>query len=335
MYVVAAEMGARMRILLVALGFALTTAWATHGFAQTGQRSGRPTSAPQQPDKAYGEFARNWALCFRDKNLDVITKIDDVSIENPDASIKGCDAALLFPSLSADGVRKLQRRRAILVIYSASKSSPLSSQSTHQDTPEARPKQNVASSNANSLARSGEALLDEPLNRHFLIPFTFIDCLLFFFVLIAVEQLQQLWRRLKGVEKLTSPNASAGFAQAVERTISSATERQSAQPHEQIIQSNPNLNRSESPKLTVDKHPEHAQQAKTIHLASPFGGGSSMQLKLRRSQRTGGLVSSKVFFTLDARADLLPEEKGLVSKYGLGKLVVYDSDARKKHQETA
>ncbi|MDA9464488.1 hypothetical protein XH87_07650 [Bradyrhizobium sp. CCBAU 53415] len=60
-----------------------------------------------------------------------------------------------------------------------------------------------------------------------------------------------------------------------------------------------------------------------------------MQLKLRRSQRTGGVVSSKVFFALDARADLSPEEKGLVSKYGLGKLVVYDSDARKKHQESA
>ena len=60
-----------------------------------------------------------------------------------------------------------------------------------------------------------------------------------------------------------------------------------------------------------------------------------MQLKLRRSQRSGGVVSSKVLFAIDARADLSAEEKGLVSKYGLGKLVVYDSEARKKHGEAA
>jgi len=59
-----------------------------------------------------------------------------------------------------------------------------------------------------------------------------------------------------------------------------------------------------------------------------------MQLKLTRSQRTGGLMG-KTIFVLDARADLTPDEKGLVKKYALGKLVVYDSDARKKHQEAA
>jgi hypothetical protein len=47
------------------------------------------------------------------------------------------------------------------------------------------------------------------------------------------------------------------------------------------------------------------------------------------------MLGSKVTFALDARADLSPEEKGLVSKYGLGKLVVYDSKARKKHQEAS
>lgn len=59
-----------------------------------------------------------------------------------------------------------------------------------------------------------------------------------------------------------------------------------------------------------------------------------MQLKLTRSQRTGGLMG-KPIFVLDARADVTGDEKALVKKYGLGKLVVYDSDARKKHQEAA
>jgi hypothetical protein len=60
-----------------------------------------------------------------------------------------------------------------------------------------------------------------------------------------------------------------------------------------------------------------------------------MQLKLKRSQRAGGMLGGKVIFGLDARADLTPDEQGLVKKYGLGKLVVYDSEARKKHQGSA
>lgn len=60
-----------------------------------------------------------------------------------------------------------------------------------------------------------------------------------------------------------------------------------------------------------------------------------MQLKLKRSQRTGGMLGGKVIFALDARTDLTPDERGLVSKYGLGKLVVYDSEARKKHGDAA
>ncbi|WP_157785802.1 hypothetical protein [Bradyrhizobium liaoningense] len=60
-----------------------------------------------------------------------------------------------------------------------------------------------------------------------------------------------------------------------------------------------------------------------------------MQLKLKRSQRAGGMLAGKVIFALDARTDLTPDEKGLVSKYGLGKIVVYDSEARKKHGEAA
>jgi len=60
-----------------------------------------------------------------------------------------------------------------------------------------------------------------------------------------------------------------------------------------------------------------------------------MQLKLKRSQRSGGIMGGKVLFALDARTDLSPEEQALVKKYGLGKLVVYDSEARKKHQGAA
>lgn len=60
-----------------------------------------------------------------------------------------------------------------------------------------------------------------------------------------------------------------------------------------------------------------------------------MQLKLKRSQRAGGLMGSKVLFALDARAELKPDEKALVQKYGLGKTVVYDSEARRKNAESA
>ena len=59
-----------------------------------------------------------------------------------------------------------------------------------------------------------------------------------------------------------------------------------------------------------------------------------MQLKLTRSQRTSGIMG-KAIFVLDARAELTADERGLIKKYGLGKLVVYDSEARKKHQEAA
>lgn len=60
-----------------------------------------------------------------------------------------------------------------------------------------------------------------------------------------------------------------------------------------------------------------------------------MQLKLKRSQRAGGMLGGKIIFALDARTDLSPDEKGLVSKYALGKLVVYDSEERKKRGEAA
>jgi hypothetical protein len=60
-----------------------------------------------------------------------------------------------------------------------------------------------------------------------------------------------------------------------------------------------------------------------------------MQLKVKRSQRSGGMMGNKMVFALDARAELTPDEKTLVQKYGLGRAVVYDSEARKKHAESA
>jgi hypothetical protein len=54
-----------------------------------------------------------------------------------------------------------------------------------------------------------------------------------------------------------------------------------------------------------------------------------MLLKLRRSQRQGGLTGGKIFFALDARVDVSGEERALIDKYRLGDLSVYDSEARK------
>ena len=58
-----------------------------------------------------------------------------------------------------------------------------------------------------------------------------------------------------------------------------------------------------------------------------------MQLQLKRSQRAGGLGGSKIYFALDARLQLSPEELALVNKYKLGKLSIYDSEARKKRAD--
>lgn len=60
-----------------------------------------------------------------------------------------------------------------------------------------------------------------------------------------------------------------------------------------------------------------------------------MQLKVKRSQRAGGMMGNKVIFILDARAEPTGEEASLIKKYGLGKINVYDSEARKKHQASA
>ena len=60
-----------------------------------------------------------------------------------------------------------------------------------------------------------------------------------------------------------------------------------------------------------------------------------MELKLKRSQRTAGLMGGKIIFELDARLDLSAEERSLVQKYKLGKQSIYDSENRKKHADAA
>jgi hypothetical protein len=56
-----------------------------------------------------------------------------------------------------------------------------------------------------------------------------------------------------------------------------------------------------------------------------------MQLKLTRSQRTGGVISKSMIFCLDARAQLTSEEQENVTKYKLGSQVIYNSEAAQKH----
>jgi hypothetical protein len=56
-----------------------------------------------------------------------------------------------------------------------------------------------------------------------------------------------------------------------------------------------------------------------------------LQLKIQRSQRTGGIMGNTVFFCLDVRADYSPEEQGNIRKYKLGSQVIYNSQAAKKH----
>lgn len=56
-----------------------------------------------------------------------------------------------------------------------------------------------------------------------------------------------------------------------------------------------------------------------------------MQLVMRRSQKTSGMLSKSVVFCLDARVDVTPEEASNVKKYGLGSQVLYNSTAAKGH----
>ncbi len=63
--------------------------------------------------------------------------------------------------------------------------------------------------------------------------------------------------------------------------------------------------------------------------------GAAMQLKIQRSQRMGGLMGNTVHFCLDVRADYAQDEAANIAKYKLGKEVVYNSRAAKKHLDSA
>jgi hypothetical protein len=56
-----------------------------------------------------------------------------------------------------------------------------------------------------------------------------------------------------------------------------------------------------------------------------------MQLKLKRSQRQGGVMGGKLLFCLDARVELTAQEADDVRKYKLGSMCIYNSEASKKH----
>jgi hypothetical protein len=75
------------------------------------------------------------------------------------------------------------------------------------------------------------------------------------------------------------------------------------------------------------------QQAQPKLVPPPLPDSNKIQLKLRRAQKTGMLGGAT--FMLDARVDLTPEARALVTKYGLGSLVVYDSKARQQRAEAA
>jgi hypothetical protein len=58
-----------------------------------------------------------------------------------------------------------------------------------------------------------------------------------------------------------------------------------------------------------------------------------MQLKLRRSQRDGGVILKTVVFCLDARAQFTPDELANIHRYKLGSQVIYNSQASRRHLE--
>ena len=55
-----------------------------------------------------------------------------------------------------------------------------------------------------------------------------------------------------------------------------------------------------------------------------------MYIKLRRSQKTSGMMSKSVTFILDARGEYTPEEKSLIKKYKLGGQGLYNSEGSRR-----
>lgn len=58
-----------------------------------------------------------------------------------------------------------------------------------------------------------------------------------------------------------------------------------------------------------------------------------MQLKVKRSQRTSGLMGKTVVFCADIRAEYTPEKRTNINKYNLGGEVIYNSRAAADHLE--
>ena len=56
-----------------------------------------------------------------------------------------------------------------------------------------------------------------------------------------------------------------------------------------------------------------------------------MQIKVRRSQKTSGLMGKTVVFCADIRAEYTPEERANINKYALGGEVIYNSRAAADH----
>ncbi len=68
---------------------------------------------------------------------------------------------------------------------------------------------------------------------------------------------------------------------------------------------------------------------------APAAYADRMHLRIKRSQRTAGIVSSKPVFVLDARVDVTAADRQLIGKYKLGESVVCDSKERVARTETA
>ena len=56
-----------------------------------------------------------------------------------------------------------------------------------------------------------------------------------------------------------------------------------------------------------------------------------MQLRLRRSEGSKGMISKTLMFCLDARLELTPDEAEAVRKYKIGSQCIYNSEQSKKH----
>jgi len=60
-----------------------------------------------------------------------------------------------------------------------------------------------------------------------------------------------------------------------------------------------------------------------------------MQIKIKRSQTTSGMISKTLKFCAEIRAEYTPEERANINKYGLGGDVIYDSKKATQHREMA